>query len=200
MERKTIWRLIFALLFSLASLSASFADRPMQEVEETVGRVLAILRAYKSQDGDRLRERREKLLQAILPRFDFREMAKRSLGSHWQRQAARQEEFVSVFTSFVEHAYVSQIESYKDQKVLFTRERIDNSFAQVETKIVPSQGAEIPIHYRLHRVGGSWKVYDVVIENISLVNNYRSQFNRILSSASFDELLERLRSKDGRES
>lgn len=87
---------------------------------------------------------------------------------------------------------MSSIESYKNEKILYTRERVDKDFAQVNTKVITGKGDEIPIDYRLHSVGGEWKVYDVVIENVSLVNNYRSQFHRILDTASFDELLRRL--------
>ncbi|MBI2210680.1 MAG: ABC transporter substrate-binding protein, partial [Deltaproteobacteria bacterium] len=80
-------------------------------------------------------------------------------------------------------------------KILYTRERLENNFAQVDTKVLRSDGEEIPINYKLHLVGGQWKIYDVLIENISLVNNYRSQFHRILSTASFDDLIKRLQEK-----
>jgi phospholipid transport system substrate-binding protein len=182
-------------------ISESFAATPTEQVRETVERVRAILQDPATKGEAKRTERREMLRQAILPRFDFAEMAKRSLGSHWRNLNSRQEEFVSAFIGFVENSYVSQVESFKDEKVTYVRERIDKNFAEVDTKVVTNKGDQFSINYKLHPVGGEWKVYDVVIENISMVNNYRAQFNRILTSASFDELLKKLREKgDGKTS
>lgn len=189
-------RLAFlALALWWSAGSVSLADVPAEQVKETVGRVVTILRDPALRKEDKMVERREKLRQAIVPRFDFSEMARRSLGNHWKNQSGRQEEFVAVFTDFVENAYVSKVESFKDEKIVFGRERVDNAFAEVDSKIFPSKGEPFSVNYKLHLVGSEWKVYDVVIENISLVNNYRSQFNRILTTASFDELLKKLREK-----
>lgn len=185
--------LTLALWFGASSIA--LAGMPVEQVKETVGRVVIILRDPVLQTEDRIAERREMLRQAILPRFDFSEMARRSLGSHWKNQKARQEEFVTVFTDFVENAYVGRIESFKNEKITFGRERIDSDLAEVDTKVLVSKGEPVSINYKLHLVGTDWKVYDVVIENISLVNNYRSQFNRILNTASFDDLLQKLREK-----
>jgi phospholipid transport system substrate-binding protein len=90
---------------------------------------------------------------------------------------------------------VSKIESYNHEKIVYVRERIDKRFAEVDTKVAPKKGEEVPIQYKLHFASGEWKVYDVVIDNVSLVNNYRSQFSRILATASFDELLRRMQEK-----
>ena len=179
----------------LGGSSISFADMPTDQVKETVGRVVTILRDPSLVREDKAAERREALRQAILPRFDFSEMAKRSLGSHWKNQQSRQEEFVAVFTNFVENTYVGKVESFKDEKIVFARERIEQNLAEVGTQIVPSKGEPFSLNYKLHLVGNDWKVYDVVIENISMVNNYRSQFSRILANASFDELIRKLREK-----
>ncbi|MBI3061553.1 MAG: ABC transporter substrate-binding protein [Deltaproteobacteria bacterium] len=165
------------------------------EVKNTVENVVGVLKDPRLQLDAKKKERRERLRQIIGARFDFEEMARRSLGQHWQRHAARKQEFVPVFTNFVEGSYVGQIETYRNEKILYTRERLENNFAQVDTKVLRSDGEEIPINYKLHLVGGQWKIYDVLIENISLVNNYRSQFHRILSTASFDDLIKRLQEK-----
>ena len=175
--------------------STAFADPPTQEIKKTTDRVIEILQDPMSSGDTKKAERREMLRQALLPRFDFREMARRSLGSHWKSQNGRQEEFVSAFTNFVENAYVIKIESFKDEKIIYGRERVEKDFAEVDTKIVPSKGDPFSINYKLHLVREQWKVYDMVVENISLVNNYRSQFNRILTNTSFDELLRKLREK-----
>ena len=171
------------------------AESVIAKVKNTVDHVVEILKDPRLQAAGKKKDRRERLREVIAQRFDFEEMAKRSLGQHWQRNAARKGEFVPVFTRFVEESYVGSIESYKNEKILYTRERIDRDFAQVNTKVITGKGDEIPIDYRLHSVGGKWKVYDVVIENVSLVNNYRSQFNRILATASFDDLIKRLQEK-----
>lgn len=186
---------ILALVASWGGTDRLWAGSVTTEVKSTVDDVVGVLKDSRLQADAKKKERRERLRQIIAARFDFEEMARRSLGQHWQRHAARKQEFVPVFTRFVQDSYVGQIEAYRDEKILYTRERLENNFAQVDTKVLKSNGDEIPINYRLHSVGGQWKVYDVLIENISLVNNYRSQFHRILSSASFDDLLKKLQEK-----
>lgn len=197
MQKRTrtgaVWLFIFVTVHTQTTWL--WAASPIEEVRSTVQRVLEILKYPKFQGEVNKKQRRAELQQAIQPRFDFDEMARRSLGNHWKRHAARSNEFIPIFTDFVEKSYVANIESFKNEKILYIRERLDNNFAQVDTKVVTSRGDEIPINYKLHTIGGEWKIYDVVIENVSLVNNYRSQFNRILSTASFDELLKKLQEK-----
>lgn len=135
------------------------------------------------------------LRQALESLFDFSAMAKMSLGAHWEPQAARQAEFVYLFTKFIENVYLAKMESLKDTEVVYVRERVDRGLAQVDTKVVPPMGEDVPVNYRLHRVGREWKIYDVFIENVSVVENYRAQFHRILKVASFDELLKKLQEK-----
>ena len=195
-SRHKIWGAAILVLIALSGgTDRLWAGSVTAEVKKTVENVVGILKDPRLQLDAKKKERRERLRQIIGARFDFEEMARRSLGQHWQRHAARKQEFVPVFTNFVEGSYVGQIETYRNEKILYTRERLENNFAQVDTKVLRSDGEEIPINYRLHLVGGEWKIYDVLIENISLVNNYRSQFHRILSSASFDELLKKLQEK-----
>lgn len=186
---------IITLAVTWGAVNSVWAESIIAQIKSTVDRVVEILKDPRLQRDTKVGERRQRLRQAIAPRFDFEEMAKRSLGQHWQRNAARKDEFVPVFARFVQDSYVSSIESYKNEKILYTRERVDKDFAQVDTKVITIKGDEIPINYRLHLVGGQWKVYDVVIENVSLVNNYRSQFHRILDTASFDDLIKRLQEK-----
>jgi len=187
--------LITLAIFCLGGAGAAFAEQPIEQVKKTVERITEILQEPGANVNAGKAERRQMIRQILLPRFDFAEMAKRSLGSRWQSLDGKQTEFVSVFTDFMEHSYMSALESYKGQKVIYLRERVDQDFAQVDTQIVPAAGEPFSISYKLHLVGGDWKVYDVVIENISLVNNFRSQFNRILATASFDELLRKLSEK-----
>ena len=144
----------------------------------------------------KLRERRDQLKQILFARFDFTEMAKRSLGANWRRRSPQeQEEFVRLFTDVLERAYADIIESYSDEKIIYLNERIDGGFADVNSKITTAKGEEYSINYKAHFVGSEWKVYDVVAENISLVNNYRAQFHRVISNASYEELVRRLKDK-----
>ena len=123
-------------------------------------------------------------------------MAKRALGSHWRRRTpAEQEEFVKLFRDFLEKIYSDKVDLYGGEKVRFGREVIDKDFAQVESAVINPNGEEIAVSYKLRQMNGQWKVYDVVVENISIVNNYRSQFDRVISSSSYEELVKRLQEK-----
>ena len=185
--------------FSLVAIGAEpsqlRAGTPTEQVKGTAERVVQILKDSKLQGEANKKERRERLRRVILPRFDFAEMAKRALGSHWNRNPGKQREFVSAFTQLLEDTYSDQIAAANCEKIIYIRERLEQNFAEVDTKAVSPKGEEIAIDYKLHLLGKEWKVYDVVVENISLVNNYRSQFQRVLSNASLDELITRMKEK-----
>jgi phospholipid transport system substrate-binding protein len=166
------------------------AEAPTASIRETVDKVLAIL---KDQSVITRQERRKILREVIHARFDFTEMAKRSLGAIWrQRTPNEQQEFVEVFVELLKDAYLTQIESYGGEKILYLGETREGSYADVKTKIVSKKPAEFSVNYKLHLTNGEWKVYDVVVENISIVNNYRSQFSRIISKSSDEELLRKM--------
>ena len=171
------------------------ASTPGDQVKATIDRVMETLKDPRLRGDVNKKKRREKLRQTILPRFDFAEMAKRALGRQWNRYPDKQREFVSAFAQLLEDSYADQIEAAKGDKVAYVNERTEPGIAEVDTKIISSDGEETPVLYKLHPVGSDWKVYDVVIANISLVNNYRSQFNRILSHSSFDDLIKMIKEK-----
>jgi phospholipid transport system substrate-binding protein len=121
---------------------------------------------------------------------------KRSLGPHWGRRTSEeQREFVKIFAELLEKSYVDRIESYSSQNVLYTREVEDANYAVVDTKIVTDNREKLSINYKLHSVNKEWKVYDLVIEDISVVNNYRSQFNRVIARSSFEDLVRMMKEK-----
>jgi len=123
-------------------------------------------------------------------------MAKRSLGPEWQKRSPEeQKEFVRSFTTLLEGAYFDQLESYNGEKVRLVNERQDKDFAEVSTKIVNNKGEEFSLNYRLQDNNGDWKIFDVVVENVSLVNNFRSQFNRVLAKSSYAELVKSMNQK-----
>lgn len=172
------------------------AGEPTEQLRQTIDGLVGVLKSSEFKGEGKAKERREKLREIIYPRFDFPEMAKRALGTHWQRRSPEeQKEFAKLFTGLLEEAYLDTIESYKGEKVQYLNERLDQNFAQVDTKISDPQGQEYSVNYRVHKTVSDWKVYDVVIENISLVNNYRAQFNRILGRSSYEELISAMREK-----
>jgi phospholipid transport system substrate-binding protein len=123
-------------------------------------------------------------------------MAKRSLGRHWAaRTSEEQREFVKVFATLMGKSYADNIESYTTQNVLYIRESEEQNYAQVDTKIVAQNGSPLSINYKLHSVDSEWKIYDLVIEDISIVGNYRSQFDRIIGRSSFAELVRTMKEK-----
>jgi phospholipid transport system substrate-binding protein len=158
--------------------------------------VIQILTTPQLQGESKKQERRKRLRDAIFVRFDFQEMAQRSLGAHWQRRTPEEQtQFIKVFSDLLEQTYVDKIESYNNEKFIYTNERIDGSYAEVSSRMRTSKGEEFTINYKLHRLGEDWRVYDLVIENVSLINNYRSQFNRILTGSTYDELISRIKAK-----
>lgn len=193
MRRKGLF-LSTLLSFLILALPVS-AGAPTDQVRGTVDNIAAILKNPALKTEAKKNDRREQLRRAIFSRFDFSEMAKRSLGAHWRKLSpVEQEEFTRLFTDLLERAYVDQIEAYNDEKFVYVKETVDQDFAEVQSRIVTAKG-EYSLNYRLHAVSPEWKVYDVVVENISLVNNYRSQFSRIIANQSYEELLRRMRDK-----
>jgi phospholipid transport system substrate-binding protein len=190
------WLSLALGILVLLSAGPVVAGEANDQLKQSVDKVLAILNDPTLKGMGNSQERRQKLKEVVYSRFDFNEMAKRALGSQWQKRSPEeQKEFVQLFTSLLEHAYLENIESYNGEKIRFLNERQDKDFAEVNTKIINSKGQEFSLDYRLQNVNGDWKVIDVVIENISLVNNYRAQFNRLLAKSSFAELIETMKQK-----
>lgn len=195
LNQKSLYAGLIAMLILLTP-AGLIAGVPTEQVRQTADRVLSVLQDSRLKSADKQKERREQIRQIIVSRFDFAEMAKRSLGSNWQKGSSdEQQQFVELFTDLLEKSYTDQIESYDGEKIVYGRENVSQDHADVDTKIVTKKGEQISVNYKLRSAGGDWKVYDVVIENISLVNNFRSQFNRILANGSFAELLKKLQSK-----
>jgi phospholipid transport system substrate-binding protein len=189
----------YVLVVAMVVLSSSLplsAGEPTEQIRSAISKGVEILDRSsldsQKQKGDVINQLRE----IVYPLFDFSEMARRSLGSHWRRlNPQQQKEFVSLFTELLEKTYAERIDLYEGQKVVYTRETIEKNYADVGTKVVGKKGESYTVDYKLHLVDGKWRIYDVVAENISLVNNYRSQFNRVIVNSSFEELLKRMKAK-----
>ena len=194
---KTLLTVALGMLLLLMESVWAAAGVPGDQVRQTADKFLAILKDPELKGESKKSERRDKLKEVLYQRFDFTEMAQRSLGSEWRRRSPEeQKEFVKLFTDLLERAYLDKIESYNGENFQYLKEREDdNNYAQVDTKIVDNKGQEFSVNYQLYNMKGDWKVYDVVIENVSLVNNYRSQFNRVLATSSFEELVNRMKGK-----
>ena len=185
---------LFGVLLAgqIAFAARAEGGAPLEQIKSGVERATAVLNDSKLSSESKKSE----LRRALYPKFDFTEMAKRSLGSHWQRRTPEeQKEFVKLFTELIESSYMSNLDAYQGEKVVIAGEKQEQDVAQVDTKIITKKGEEFMVNYRLHQAGGDWKIYDVIIENISLVNNYRSQFNRVIAQSSFDELFRRMRDR-----
>ena len=184
------------LMVLLAQPRIVTAGAASDQLMQSVQNVQSILTDPSLKGEAKAQERRQRLRETIKARFDFQEMAKRSLGPEWQKHSPQErKEFVRSFTALLERAYFDQLESYNGEKVRFLNERQDQDFAEVSTQVVNNKSEEFSVNYRLHDVNGDWRVFDVVIENISLVNNFRSQFSRVLAKSSYADLVQAMNQK-----
>lgn len=168
---------------------------PTEAMRTTISQALGVLQDQELKKPERTDERVTRLKQIADVRFDYGEMAKRSLGSQWDKLDERKrQEFVDLFTEFLTATYVEKMHSYSDEEVTFLKERLDGNYAEVKS-IMVGKKTEIPMDYRLVMKGGDWKVYDVVIDGISLAQNYRRQFAAILRSSSYEQFVQMLREK-----
>jgi phospholipid transport system substrate-binding protein len=184
---------IFGLALNLlVAVAGAWAGPPTEIAKQVIERALAVLNDP-SMQGE---ARRQKVKRIVDPYFDYQEMAKRSLGPTWGKLSPGQrQEFVHLFSQLLEASYSDKIEKYaKRVKIDYTGEIQDGDYVEVRT-VVHKTNDRIPLNYRLLQEGGTWKVYDVVIEGVSLVSNYRSQFNRIIHESSYAELVRRLKTK-----
>jgi phospholipid transport system substrate-binding protein len=171
------------------------AGAPLDQLRAQIDRVLRILEdpAMKKETHGRRRAAVRKVADDI---FDFQETARRSLARHWHpRTPAEQAEFVKLFADLLERSYISRIELYGGEKIIYVSDSLDGDAAVVRTKIITKTGTEVPVEYRMLRRGDRWVVYDVIIEGVSLVANYRSQFNKIIQTSSYPELVRKMKAK-----
>jgi phospholipid transport system substrate-binding protein len=182
------------LFLALAFPGGARGGEAAEQIRGTIDRGIAILMRADLQGDAKKQERRALLRKEIYPRFNFDEMSRRALGINWKsRTPGEKQEFISVFKELLENSYASKIEGYKGEKVVFGQEVQDLPYAEVRTKIVTTKGEEYSVNYRVLKDGTEWRIYDIVIEGVSLVNNYRSQFAELLNKHTFAEMMDRLR-------
>jgi phospholipid transport system substrate-binding protein len=183
-------------LVVLGAASRAWAGPPTEALKVGADRVVKVLTDPELKGPARIAERRKALRDVTDPIFDWTEMARRALGRHWQhRTDAEREEFVRLFHDLLERNYVSRIESYRGERIVFTGEAIDGDQATVRSKLLAVESRELAIDYRmLRRPDQRWVVYDILIEGVSLVANYRSQFDQVIRTASYEQLVAKLKS------
>ena len=189
-------RILSGSALVLALLSPAWAGAPTDTLREYTEAVQKVLDDPALKAEDRRHERRAAVRKLAIEAFDVQETARRALGPHWQqRTPAEREEFVQLFADLLERTYIAKIDLYGGEHLKFTDERIDGENAVVRAKVTTRQGTEVPVEGRMHKRADRWLIYDVAIENISLVANYRAQFDRIIRTSSYAELVKRLRNQ-----
>lgn len=192
---RQVIQLIVVGLFLFVGTLGFAAESPTEVVRTTINEVIRILNDDSLKSSAKLLPRRRLLEQVIAQRFDYAEMSKRALAANWTPLTNEQrDEFVDLFKGFLSDRYASKIEGYSGEQVEYLGERLEGQYAEVRTKLRSSK-VEIPMDYRLINKGGRWYAYDIVVDGISLVKNYRSQFDKIIRSGSYEVLVRRLQNR-----
>ncbi len=174
----------------------AWAGPPTEQLKVEIDRVVKTLEDPALRADGKAAERRQRVQTIANGTFDWAETAKRSLARHWQQLTdAQREEFVKLFGDMLERSYTSKIELYSGEKIVWVGESVAGDQAIVRTKVISKQGTDVPIDYHMFRRGDRWLVYDIVIESVSLVSNYRTQFNRIIQTSSYQDLITKMRMK-----
>ena len=193
----TLWKAIVVMVFTFYA-PAWAAESPMEVIRTTIEKATVVLQNPTGQGIEHFQARIAKVRAVVEPQFDAQEVAKRTLGSYWQeRTEEERQQFISLFTELVQKTYAGTLDRYNaDVKFYYDQERIDDKFAEVDTRIFdPIKNKAFAITYKLHQKNDKWLIYDIVAENVSMVRNYRNQFDRILSKSSYQDLVQTLQTK-----
>ena len=194
MNRKNVWGYVFIAVFLLLGSGQSFAESQItSDLRGTIDEVLKIVGDKNLQKEPKLR--REKLRQVIGLRFNYKQMVMRSLAKTYnERSDKEREEFTGLFKKLLENSYASKIENYQNETIKYIEEKVKGNYALVRTQIVRKDGV-IDVDYKMLKDNGRWLVYDFVIEGVSLIRNYKSQFSKIISTESYGALVSKLSKK-----
>ena len=193
--------LALSLVLSVVFVLPAAAGAPSDQLKAQIDRVLKTLEDPELKREGKSKDRRTAVRRIANEIFDFGETARRSLGRHWQpRTPAERDEFVLLFSDLLERSYISKVELYGGEKIQYLGDTTEGEQSKVQTKLLTKAGSEIPIEYRMHRKGDRWLVYDVIIEGVSLIANYRSQFNKIIQTSSYQELVRKMKTKQEEQS
>ena len=183
------------LSFGPVAMPAAEAGPPTDQLRDGIERIFKTL-ADPDMSGDaKAVQRRATVTRIAGEIFDFTEMSKRTLGQHWeQRTSAERQDFARLFTELIQRSYFSKVDDHGSEKTIFGSETVEGDHVVVRTKLLLTRGAQMPLDYSMHNVGGRWRVYDLSIDGISLVSNYRSQFNKIIRTSSYEGLVAKFKS------
>jgi phospholipid transport system substrate-binding protein len=186
-----------AFLLMAEARAASATVGPRDAVASAVERFMTIVQNGRSDNAAVSADRQAQIREIVREMFDFDEISRRALARHWPTlQRDEQTEFVTLFRDLLERAYLAQVETVGNEKIVFLGESSEgNGSAIVRSKVVTRQGAEIPLDYRMHLLDGRWRIYDVVVQGISFIASYRTQFDRVIRAESYSSLRERLQKK-----
>ncbi len=194
----TKWLGLSLVLMLVGMTTLAYGTMPMETLQKPMNEIVRILKDPQYLEKDKKEVQREKLWKIIREVFDFREMSKRSLARNWKRfNSGQRDQFTDVFSTLLGNIYLNKVQGgYHDEKVVYLGEEIiKEKKAVVKTKIV-RENVEIPMNYRMRLHREKWKIYDIIIEGVGLVKNYRTQFKKILRKESPDQLIERLKKKN----
>lgn len=196
MTAKTIFlTILFTCLVSAIVIPAR-AGEPTEKIKETTDKIISIVTDPELKNPARAEERKRLIRSAVDERFDWEEMSRRALAREWlKRSEEERQEFITLFGALLERTYLDKVEGYSGEKVYYEGETVDGKYGVVLVKFMTSQDTEVPVQYRLKKKEDDWAVYDISIEGVSLVNNYRVQFKNIISKSSYEKLVVRLRAK-----
>jgi phospholipid transport system substrate-binding protein len=192
------WTIMLLGAVWLGSMGLAIAGEPTNLIRQTADQAIKILDDPQLQGPEKRAQRQERLRKMADEAFDWPDMARRALATHWrERTPQQQQEFTELFKDLVQRTYLNRLDAAagERQDIVYVDEQTQGSQSVVKTKVITKRNTQVPIDYRLHKVDGGWKIYDVLIEGVSLVNNYRSQFNDILSRSSYDQLIQRMKSR-----
>ncbi len=196
MIRSRLFSVMVAGLVALATASGAAAEVATEQLKVQVERVIRTLEDPALKGPTRVPERRRALREATDGVFDWREMARRALGAHWvSRSEAERGEFASLFRDLIERAYLTKVEQYSGEPIRYTGETVEGERAVVATRLVTRQGNEVAVDYVMSRMDSRWLIHDIVVESVSLTANYRAQFDGIIRTSSYRELVRRIRTR-----
>jgi phospholipid transport system substrate-binding protein len=193
MHRLIYGFILSVFIFITATVNAGELSDNIQKVTD---KLIFIVTDEKLLAIERNAERRKLIRDAVDEIFDWEAFSRRALGRYWRNRTEKEKkEFVDLFGKLLERTYIDKTRQYSGEKVVFLNEIIDGEYGVAETMVMTSDGKEIAVNYRAQKENGKWWVYDIQIEGVSLVNNYRVQFNDIITKSSYEELVKRLKEK-----
>ena len=193
--RSTVVSVLLTAMWVGLTVAPGYAGAPTDAMKATIDEVLRILREKELKQPAKADERRHQLEKVVEARFDYQEMSRRALGAPWNTLSDQEkQEFVGLFRTLLTNSYADKLETYSGEGVQYLNERTEKDYAEVRTKVLSGK-TEIPLDYRLINKSDDWRVYDVVVDGVSLVNNYRGQFTKILRASSYSDLVDQLRKK-----